>query len=394
MTTLSDALQALGLAFEDELTYFANVQNQQAPRIADLTSSVSNLVLRADGQASRIAQLESDLSAALARIAALESGTGTEEPPPPPPPPPPSKVLVQRTGPVASTHDGQVIEGLDIIAEVGNALTVTHANVTVKDCRIKHKEGHGIHCTGHSPRIQNVEVINVGSPTGQVSENSENRRNINLDGAGGAVIDTVTLREGSSGIYLHLSPNATIRNVKGFNFKGPMPRGQFVQFDKSPNGYLEKFYAYNDPANSWVEDIVSVAASTGVTIKDGLLIGCNSPTGWGFMFEMNSTGGRVSDVDCKWMGCGSFCSYSSDVIFTNCRAFMNVGTDQGRGMPSSGALNFGAVAPGVGFVNCKIVNPGKDNRLWDASNAKPADIVRDDTLVMKGDPTSIAHFWN
>ena len=41
------------------------------------------------------------------------------------------------SGPVTTTHDGQVIEKLNIVAGWGPALTISHQNVTVRACRIR-----------------------------------------------------------------------------------------------------------------------------------------------------------------------------------------------------------------------------------------------------------------
>ncbi len=48
------------------------------------------------------------------------------------------------SGPVRSNAHGQVIEDLDITATSGDALTIVHSGVTVRNCRITHRRGHGI----------------------------------------------------------------------------------------------------------------------------------------------------------------------------------------------------------------------------------------------------------
>ena len=109
------------------------------------------------------------------------------------------------------------------------------------------------------------------------------------------------VRDGSSDIRLLESPGATMSNIEGYNFRGPFPRGQFVQFDKSHNSVLTSFYVYSDPAGSHVEDKVSVYNSENVKISRGLIDGNNSPSGVGIMREGDSGGGKVREsMLCVW----------------------------------------------------------------------------------------------
>ena len=63
-------------------------------------------------------------------------------------------------------------------------------------------------------------------------------------------VHNATLRDGSSGIYLVNSPGADISHVDGYNFHGPLPRGQFVQFNNSGDSTLTDFYVLNHAATS------------------------------------------------------------------------------------------------------------------------------------------------
>src|SRR5262249_35862609 len=240
--------------------------------------------------------------------------------------------------PVHSTYDGQIIENLDLHVASGDAITVTNDNVIIRNCRIYHEGGDGIHLNGASNvTIENCEIINSSPPAGNGGETSE-IDNIWAYASPSLTVDHVTLRDGSSGMYLLASPGATLSNVEGYNFHGPMPRGQFVQFDKSGNSSLTNFYVYNDPAHSHPADNVSVYYSPNVTISNGLIDGNNSNDGVGVMFEGDSGGGKVSHVDAVHMGNGAFSSYSKDVTFDFTRSFDNIATDQGRGLPLSKAL--------------------------------------------------------
>ncbi|TXP93476.1 hemolysin, partial [Escherichia coli] len=142
-------------------------------------------------------------------------------------------------------------------------------------------------------RIENSEIINAGAPaSGPETDTGQN--NIDVDRGTNLTVTGTTLREGSSGIYLLNSPGAALSGIEGYDFHGPFPRGQLVQFDKSPDSTLDTFYVKNNPDVAWTEDNISVYQSANVTISNGVIDGNNSPSGVGVMFEEGSTGGRVS----------------------------------------------------------------------------------------------------
>ena len=101
--------------------------------------------------------------------------------------------------------------------------------------------------------IENCEIVNSSPPTGINPETSENILNILAEGSPNLTVHNVTLRDGSSGIYLLESPGADISHVDGYDFHGPMPRGQFVQFDKSGDSTLTDFYVLNHAGSSYPE---------------------------------------------------------------------------------------------------------------------------------------------
>ena len=211
--------------------------------------------------------------------------------------------------------------------------------------------------------IENCEIINSSPPTGNGPETSDGIININAYNSPNLTVDHVTLRDGSSGMYLLESPGAMISNVEGYNFHGPFPRGQFVQFDKSGNSSLTNFYVYNDPAHSHTEDNVSAYYSPNVTISNGLIDGNNSPSGVGVMFEGDSGGGKVDHVDAVHMGNGAFSSYSNNVSFDYTRSFDNIATDQGRGLPLSNALIWNTSGDNVTVDHSTYTNPGNPGNI-------------------------------
>ena len=147
------------------------------------------------------------------------------------------------------------------------------------------------------------------------------------------------MRDASTGLYLQDSPNATLQGIEGYNMRGPYPRGQLVQFNRSDNSSLTDFYNYNDLETSWTEDNVNIG-SNNVTIANGLIDGNNSPSGVGVIVE-GGTGVHVSNVDTVRMGNGAFSDYGSRNTFDDVRSFDNFADSHaGRGTPLSGSLIF------------------------------------------------------
>ncbi|WP_287062373.1 right-handed parallel beta-helix repeat-containing protein [Mesorhizobium sp.] len=272
-----------------------------------------------------------------------------------------------------------MIENLDIYVTNGDAVTITHDNVILRNVRIHHAEGDGVSVSGATGvTIENTEVINADPPAGIDAETSPDIINIRAENAANLTVQNTTVREGSTGIYLVDSPGANLSHVDGYDFHGPFPRGQFVQFNNSGNSSLTDFYAVNDAANSHPEDIVSVYGSPNTTISNGVIDGNNSVTGVGVMFENGSTGGRVQNVDAIHQGNGAFSSYASDVTFDDTRSFDGINADQGRGASSSNGLIWNVSSGGVSVLNSSYTNAGNPNNIiWDKSKAVVADVHED-----------------
>jgi len=295
------------------------------------------------------------------------------------PPPSTGVKLTKTTAPITTSHDGQVIENLDIWVDDGDALVIHHDNVVVQNVRIHHKTGDGILVQlANNVKIQNVEVINSDPPTGQDPETSPEIRNIAVDRVQGLQIDHVTVRDGSSGIYVHMSPGTQISHVDGYNFRGPMPRGQFVQFDKSGGSTLTDFYTFHDKGNSHPEEAINVFMSPNVHIANGVIDGNNAQAGNGIMFEYGSTGGRVNNVDAMHMGNGAFSTYDSNVVFDHTRTFDSIWGDQGQGMSVSNGLQWNIAAADVRILNSTYTRPGNPNNIvWDSRIAAELDVRED-----------------
>jgi hypothetical protein len=308
--------------------------------------------------------------------------------PPPPTNPVTGATLTHHDGTIHTSFDGQVIKDMDIWV-TGNAdgIDVTNNNVVIENVHVHHMGGVGVNVSGASGvQLLNSEIDESAPPSG-INPGNENAINVNVENSTGFHADHVTARDGASGFYLLDSPNASLTYIDGYNFHGPEPRGQFIQFDKSSGGTVDTFYTQNDMNHSYPEDNVSVYASQNVTIKNGVIDGNNSISGVGVMFENGSTGGLVQHVDTVHMGNGSFSSYANDVTFDDVHAFDNWGGIGPRGANSSGSLIFNHSATGVAMTHATYTNPYDPGNIdW----GMPATL----DIHEAANATPMAHFAN
>jgi len=254
--------------------------------------------------------------------------------------PPPCELTP--SGPIVVDADDQVIEDLHIVSARGAAITIEgHPGVTIRNVWIEHAGGPGISIGAGSTdvRIENVAIEHTGAPA-QGENPSDELVNIECYGSERPTITNARLVRGSSGVYLVECPDAMLSVLEGHDFRGPFPRGQLVQFDKSSGSVLEDFSVINPQDSSWPEDNVNVYQSVDVEIRRGLVDGNNSPSGVGVIFDGDEALGVVEDVDAIRMGNGCFSDYagSDGVVFRRTRCRENICEDQGRGLPLSNAL--------------------------------------------------------
>jgi hypothetical protein len=280
------------------------------------------------------------------------------------------------SGPVRSDADGQVIENLDITATSGNALAVVHAGVTVRNCRITHGAGHGVYGNG-APKLvlRQVHIERVGVFSHDAAS-KEYYNNVFLRNCPAATLHRVRAVGGSSNVYVEGSEACRLNELELHDARGPFPRGQNVQFNRSPRSVLQDFSAENGPT-SWTEDNVSVFRSDECVVRRGLVAYNNSPTGDGVMLE-GSSNCLVHDVDALQQGNGAFAAVpegdarSGGCVFLRCRTRASYnGSRDGRPPPSSNGLSFYVMAsPGAPkhtVADCHydaLANPG--NLIWDA----------------------------
>ena len=306
------------------------------------------------------------------------------------------------SGSVTSTGDGQVIENLDIGAHAGTGITVIHRGVTVRRCRIRHAGGHGLHAQGAAGlRLEDLEIDHVGAPPVGASS-SRDRNNIDLDGCPGAVITRVKASRGSANMYLKRSEGARLNLLELHDARGPEPRGQNVQFHRSPGSLLEEFSAENGPL-SWTEDNISVFRSDRCIVMHGLVSYNNSPTGDGVMIE-GSSGCLVEEVDAVQQGNGAFAAVPQgdtacgDCTFRRCRTRDSYNAPRdGRAAPSSNGLSFytriSAGAKKHTITDCcydALANPR--NLIWDAGAVNPGWSISPQVFVARS-PIRLVFGW-
>ncbi|MBW2457559.1 MAG: right-handed parallel beta-helix repeat-containing protein [Deltaproteobacteria bacterium] len=251
--------------------------------------------------------------------------------------------------PIQVTADGQIVEELRITSTNGAAITIEgHDNVIIRNVEILHSGGQGIVISGAgNALVQDVSIENTGAPsTGQ--NPSEAHVNIYCYQSTGFTAERVRLTRGSAGIYLQECGQSNMSFIEGHDFRGPFPRGQVVQWNNSDDGLLEDFSVENPP-ESWPEDNVNAYQSLNVTIRRGLVDGNNSPSGVGVIFDGDNSTGLVEDVDAIRMGNGCFSNYAGadGNVFRRTRCRENICTDQGRGVPLSGALMWAGLPSGT-----------------------------------------------
>lgn len=293
---------------------------------------------------------------------------------------------IRSAKPVTVSHDGQVIEYARIRAENRPAITVNgFRNVTIRNVWIEHRNAAGI-VFSKAPNltIENVRIVNVSRHrNGRADRPQQN--NIAGEKSPDLTIKRVTLIGGSAGVYLLRSPRARLRFIEGHNMRGPFPRGQLVQFDKSNDCLLEDFSVVNRPGKSWVEDNVSVYRSSKCIIRRGLVDGNDAPSGVGIMVEQSAAReapALVEHVDAIRQGNGCFSAYPGyDVTFRHTRCRENICRDQGRGKPLSNALGWAGHPESRGLVILQstyyaLCNP--DNIVWHHKAFRRVELKRRD----------------
>ncbi len=279
---------------------------------------------------------------------------------------------VVQSGAINVTANNQIIQNKYIKVTSGHGINVNgFSGVIIRNCLIEYNQGSNGINFNNSPDISitGCELRCANAPaTGPLTSVQSNC----IQGANSPrpVIQQVKMTNGSSGIYLLSSDNAYLKNIEGYNFRGPFPRGQLIQFDRCTGGTMEYFSAINDLNVSWVEDNINCFKSHGQIFRYGFLDGNNAPQGVGILWEdqnkADSTlgatdgfGGLIEDVDMVRMGNGATSGADGcrDIVCRRVRVKDNFNQSfQGRGVPSSNALVFSGYgeSPAEYGINLKL----------------------------------------
>lgn len=282
------------------------------------------------------------------------------------------------SGPVIATKNGQIIENLNIKTDGQTGIVIGNVSgVIVRNVRISHKGGQGIQLTNApNTTIQDVLISYDDAPA--AGPNPGEFDNITGYGSPNLTVTRAKLLHGSGGIYLDRSPGAKLSFIEGEDFRGPFPRGQFVQFNNCSNSSLTDFSYIGDRNKIWTEDNINLYQSSNMVIARGLVDGNNSPSGVGVIADYDSHNSLIEDVDALNQGQGCFSANMiegappvSDITFNRVRCRDNsIKSFQNRGKAASNGLAFAANpdAKRIAFLNSvyyDLANSG--NVYWKVS---------------------------
>lgn len=293
------------------------------------------------------------------------------------------------SGRVTVTADGQIVENLVVRSTDGPAVRVAgKRGVTLRNLTIFHEGAAGIELVdAPGATIENVDIYNVGAPP-RGKANTAEEVNIACERSRDLTVRNVRLQRGSSGVYLLECPGSRLTGVEGRDFRGPFPRGQLVQWDKSNGGRLEDFFAINSVRRSWPEDIVNIYQSHDIAVARGVVDGNNSVSGDGVIVDNGSHDVTITDVDALRQMNGCFGVYGGggyNVTMTRTRCSDTICRSP-RGRPSSNGLAWAVDPASLGGIRIvrgrysNLCNP--TNILYDRDEVEVADIrpVRDQPL--------------
>ncbi len=297
----------------------------------------------------------------------------------------------KKSGPVVASRNNQVIENLDITAGNRPGIDINgKTGVVIRNVIIHHTSGPGIRLQGAAnTTITGVDILHEGGPaTGANSSDQQN--NIDCYDSANLTVSTARLTGGSSGIFMLQCTGSRLSFIEGHDQRGPFPRGQLVQWDKSNNGRLTDFSNETSLTQSWPEDNVNVYKTRNIKIQRGLLDGNNAPTGDGVMVDEGSSGVLIEDVDGVRQGNSCFGIWGEgggDITLrgTRCRDLVCNGV---RGVPSSNGLGW-TIDPRRGKVGIRVegakyfnfCNPG--SIVWDETMLDVAQFAEKDFVARK-----------
>lgn len=343
--------------------------------------------------------------------------------PPPPDPPPPVGATLTASGPVQSTHDGQVIQNLHIKVTGGNVdttninqvnnhmsitgatgwcLKITHKGVIVRHCLLEYENGAAVLIINAADvQVTDTEIIRNHNLTGLTGVPYAHRQcygiwaqncpdleigpKVKISKASCSIQASDCLR-----IWIHeydsRDPRGIDERVSRVRVPGGQAwvnflRGQHIQLNRC-HGYLIEWYdGIADVNNSHTEDNTSLFGATHGTIRDSLIDGNNGRPGWAILFEAGAQRGLVERVDTVRQYNGHTNSYCTDrVTHRNNRNFdvHSLNVDNGTGRSASGWLNWGIGAGRADFFACSM-HRTSNNETYNRSFADTYQMSRNDS---------------
>ncbi len=191
-----------------------------------------------------------------------------------------------------------------------------HDNVRIENVVIYHANA-GVCVTASAGlRIDGLTLVSLSAPTtgphcprgggdglsteecwGQRTDPADQRLGVVLKQAPDAIIKDIASFQASSGVYAVSSPRTKVERIRCFDMRGPFPRGQCVQFNRSDDSSVTTFYSKGVFDQSHSEDNFNAYLSDNVVVREGLIDGNWSNNGMGVIADRGSDDMIVDDVD-------------------------------------------------------------------------------------------------
>jgi len=202
-------------------------------------------------------------------------------------------------------------------------VTIYHANTGVCANNAKRLKISGLKLvslaaptTGpHCPR-SSKDGLSTAECWGQRNQPADSRLGISLKNSPHANISNFSSFQASSGVYAINSPQTTLSKIRCYDMRGPFPRGQCVQFNRSNNSSITTFYAKNVFNQSHSEDNINAYQSDNIKVSNGLIDGNWSTHGMGIIADKGSDNMQIKDVDFLNISTAAINVWSSDLSQT------------------------------------------------------------------------------
>lgn len=219
---------------------------------------------------------------------------------------------------IVVTKHGQTISNKVIYAGINEACGIDingYNDVKISNVTIYHANN-GI-CVKNAARlkINGLQLISLAAPTtgphcernnnslstaecwGGKGKPANSRLGLYLSNSSNAIINNISSFQSSSAVYALNSNNIKLSKVRCLDMRGPLPRGQCVQFNATHNSSIDTFYAKNIYNQSYSEDNINAYYSNNIVVKNGLIDGNWSIHGIGIIADTSSDNMQVSNID-------------------------------------------------------------------------------------------------